>query len=106
MKNNLGFNAKLLLSFLAPVIVALFLTPVVSATDSGDVSVKVETGSGADGGYGYAEYRVTITNRSATRAHQVTLIIPGNSYSAYDISIREMIRTVEVAAGATMAVSL
>jgi hypothetical protein len=106
MKNNLGFNSKLRISFLAPVIIALFLTPVVSAADYGDISVRVETGSGADVGYGYAEYRVTITNRSAARAHQVTLIIPGHSYSAYDVAIREMTRAVDVAAGATVVVSL
>jgi len=106
MKNNLGFSSKLRLSFLAPVIIALFLTSVVSATDYGDVSVKVETVSGEGGEYGYAEYRATITNRSATRARQVTLIIPGDSYSAYDTAIREMARTVEVAAGATVTVSL
>jgi hypothetical protein len=106
MKNNLGFSSRLRLSFLAPFIIALFLTPVVSATDYGDVSVKVETVSGDFGGDGYVEYRATITNRSATRAHQVTLIIPGNSYSAYDTEIREMARTVEVAAYATVTVSL
>jgi hypothetical protein len=106
MKNNLGFSSKLRFSFLAPVIIALFLTPVVSATDYGDVSVKVETVSGDFGGDGYVEYRATITNRSATRAHQVTLIIPGHSYSAYDTAIREMARTVEVAAYATVTVSL
>ena len=106
MKNNLGFSSKLRLSFLAPVIIALFLTPVVSATDYGDVSVKIETVSGEFGGHGYAEYRATITNRSATRAHQVTLIIPGHSYSADDTAIREMARTVEVAAYATVTVSL
>ena len=106
MKNNLGFSSKLRLSFLAPVIIALFLTPVVSATDYGDISVKVETVSGDFGGRGYAEYRATITNRSATRTHQVTLIIPGDSYSAYDTAIREMARTVEVAAYATVTVSL
>ncbi|HKC87347.1 MAG TPA: hypothetical protein VKG02_15285 [Blastocatellia bacterium] len=106
MKNNLGLSSKSRLSFLAPVIIALFLTPVVSATDYGDVSVKVETVSGERGEYGYAEYRATITNRSATRARQVTLIIPGDSYSAYDAAIREMARTVEVAAGATVTVSL
>jgi hypothetical protein len=106
MKNNLGFSSKLRLSFLAPVIIALFLTPVVSATDYGDISVKVETVSGEFGGHGYAEYRATITNRSATQAHQVTLIIPGDSYSADDTAIREMARTVEVAAYATVTVSL
>jgi len=106
MKTNLGFSSKLRLSFLAPVIIALFLTPVVSATDYGDISVKVETVSGDFGGDGYAEYRATITNRSATRAHQVTLIIPGHSYSAYDTAIREVARTVEVAAYATVTVSL
>ncbi len=106
MKNNLGFSSKLRLSFLAPVIIALFLTPVVSAADYGDISVKVETVFGDFRGGGYAEYRATITNRSATRAHQVTLIIPGDSYSAYDTGIREMTRTVEVAASATVTVSL
>jgi len=106
MKTNLGFSSKLRLSFLAPVIIALFLTPVVSAADYGDISVKVESVSGNFGGDGYAEYRATITNRSATRAYQVTLIIPDNSYSAYDAAIREMSRTVEVAAYATVTVSL
>jgi len=109
MKKNLGFNSKLNLSFLtflAPVIVALLSTPVASATDYGDVSVNVETVSGGDAGYGYAEYRATITNRSNARRRQVTLIIPGYSYSTYDVAIREMSRTVEVAAGATVTVSL
>src|SRR5262245_46092851 len=106
MKNNLGLSSKLRLSFFAPLIIALFLTPVVSATDYGDVSVKVETVSDVGGVDGYAEYRATITNRSATRARQVTLIIPGDSYTTYDIAIREMSRTVEVAAGATVTVSL
>src|SRR5262245_47289934 len=109
MKKNLGFNSKLRLSFLtflAPVIVALLSAPVASATDYGDVSVNVETVSGADGGCGYAEYRATITNRSNARSHQVTLIIPGYSYSTFDAAIREMSRTVEVAAGATVTVSL
>src|SRR5262245_12167410 len=106
MKNNLGLISKLRLSFLAPLIIALFLPTVVSATDYGDVSVRVETVSGEGGVYGYAEYRVTITNRSATRARQATLIIPGDSYSAYDAAIREIARTVEVAAGATVTVSL
>src|SRR5262245_60775565 len=106
MKNNLGLSSKLRLSFLAPLVIALFLTTVVSATDYGDVSVRVETVSGEGGVYGYAEYRATIANRSATRARQVTLIIPGDSYSAYDTAIREMARTVEVAAGATVTVSL
>src|SRR5262245_66601934 len=93
MKNNLGFSSKLRLSFLAPVIIALFLTSVVSATDYGDVSVKVETVSGDGMGYGYTEYRATIANRSASRARQVTLIIPGYSYSAYDTAIREVARS-------------
>src|SRR5262245_7947412 len=106
MKNNLGFNSKLGLSFPASLIIALFLTTVVSATDYGDVSVKVETGSGADKGHGYAEYRATITNRSATQARQVTLIIPGYSNPSYDAAIREVTRTVQVAPGATVVVLL
>lgn len=99
-------HSKLRLRFLAPVIIALFLTPAVSANEYGDVSVKIETVSGDGGGKGYADYRATITNRSTARARQVTLIIPGYSSGAYDTAIREMTRTVEVAPGATVIVSL
>ncbi|MGH9834987.1 MAG: hypothetical protein ACRD9Y_18355, partial [Blastocatellia bacterium] len=106
MKNNLGVTRKLRLSFFVPFIIALSLTPVLAATDYGDLSVKVEIIPGNFGGEGYAEYRATITNRSATRSHQVTLIIPGERYGAYEASIRELTRTVEVAPGATVAVSL
>lgn len=104
MKINLG--VKLRLSFLAPLALALLLAPVFAATDYGDVSVKVEVVPGSVGGEGYAEYRATITNRSTARSHQVTLIIPDEWYAASDASIRELTRTVEVAAGATVTVSL
>lgn len=106
MNNNLGFNCKLRLSFLALFIIAVFLTPVLAVTDYGDISVKVETVFGGLGRDGYAEYRATITNRSTARSHQVTLIIPGLGDAGHEASIREMTRTVEVAPGATVTVSL
>ncbi len=106
MKNNLGINRKLRLSFFVPLIIMLSLTPVLAATDYGDISVKVEIVPGNFGGEGYVEYRATIANRSTARSHQVTLIIPDESYGGYEASIRELTRTVEVAAGATVTVSL
>jgi len=106
MKNNLSVNRKLHRLFFAPLILALLLAPALAATDYGDISVKVEVVPGDFGGEGYVEYRATIANRSTTRSHQVTLVIPGESYGAYEASIRELTRTVEVAAGATVTVSL
>jgi hypothetical protein len=106
MKNNLSVNRKLHRLFFAPLVLALLLTPALAATDYGDISVKVEIVPDNFGGEGYVEYRAMITNRSTTRSHQVTLIIPGEWYGASEASIRELTRTVEVAPGATVTVSL
>jgi hypothetical protein len=106
MKNIPSFDCKLRLSFFAFLIIALFATAVLAATDYGDISVKVEIVPGNFGGEGYVEYRATITNRSTARSHTVTLTIPSEGYVAFEASIRELTRTIEVAPGATVTVSL
>ncbi len=106
MKNNLGSNSKLRLSFLASFILLLFLTPVRAATEYGDILVRVGIVPGNYGGSGYVDYRVTVVNRSTAKSHRVTLIIPGDTYPAYDASIRELTRTIEVSPGAIVNVSL
>jgi hypothetical protein len=89
-------------------LIAMFLiiVPARAATDFVDLTVKAEVVSSGSSGHGYVEYRATVTNRSATRAHQVTLVIPGAPYFGRGNVIREITRTVEVAAASTVTVSL
>jgi hypothetical protein len=73
------------------------------ATDYDDVSVKVETVTEAHSPSGYDEYRVTITNRSLTKPHRVTVAMYGSSYLDNVIEAR---RSVEVASSSTATVSV
>ncbi len=69
----------------------------------GNIAVSVESPVGTEFSHGYAEFRITITNRSATKAHDVRLTIPGNTYSRETLTVT---RTVNVAANSTTQVSL
>jgi hypothetical protein len=56
--------------------------------------------------YGYIEYRITLTNKSTTDAHRVTLDIPRYKGSWYNHYLRSLRRTVEVGPSSSVTVSL
>jgi hypothetical protein len=92
-----------LLRFFAALLCALLTAASAYATDYDDVSVKVETVTEAHSPSGYDEYRVTITNRSLTKSHRVTVATYGSSYLD---TISEVRRAVEVAPSSTATVSV
>ncbi len=77
-----------------------------------DIRVTVSPHSTATGvGHGYVEYRVSVANRSATNAHDVTLIVPGvpsGTSAAYRNGPRigRVARTMVVEPGSTIITSL
>jgi hypothetical protein len=89
--------------FFAALLCALLTAAPAYATDYSDVSVKVETVTEAHSPTGYDEYRVTVTNRSLTKPHRVTVAMYGSSYLE-DVS--EARRSVEVAPSSTATVSV
>lgn len=76
-----------------------------------DIRVTVSPHSTATNvGHGYVEYHLSVANRSATNAHEVTLIVPGvpSGTSAYRNGPRigRVARTVVVEPGSTIITSL
>ena len=96
-----------LIVIVAVVLTVLLALPVSTAqADSrtyGDISVSVDPPLHGESGYGYASYRVVITNRSK-QPHRIRIQIPATSY-AYggQDHIARMTRTVEVEPGAATA---
>jgi len=84
----------------------LTTTPPPAAKQFGDINVKADALSSGGSMHGYLEYRVSLTNLSPTRSHQVTVSLPATSFSRRGHIIREIKRTVEVAASTTAVVSL
>jgi len=91
------------LRFFAALLCALLTAASAYATDYDDVSVKVETVTEAHSSSGYDEYRVTVTNRSLTKSHRVTVAMYGSSYLD---NVSEARRSVEVAPSSTATVSM
>jgi hypothetical protein len=91
------------LRFFAALLCALLTAASAYATDYDDVSVKVETVTAAHSSSGYDEYRVTVTNRSLTKSHRVTVAMYGSSYLD---NVSEARRSVEVAPSSTATVSM
>jgi hypothetical protein len=73
------------------------------ATDFDDISVKIESVTESRSSSGYDEYRVTISNRSLTKSHRVTVEIYGGAYRDFVGAIK---RSVDVAPNATVTVSI
>ena len=67
----------------------------------GDIGVSVDPVVGGSRSHGYVEYRVTVVNRGAQRAHSVRLTIPD-----YSRGIQEVSRTMAVAASSSVIVSV
>jgi len=88
----------------------MLLAAAAHAQTVGDVSVNVlplpSTGSGQSTTHGYMEVRVSLTNRSPVRSHQVTLTLPGDGRGGYGNSISAITRTVTLAPNANAVVSL
>ncbi|MDK1032324.1 MAG: hypothetical protein QGD94_09985, partial [Planctomycetia bacterium] len=69
----------------------------------GDLALSAEPAPAGQSTHGYAEYRISITNRSPKLAHKVTLAMPAE---AGDSQLKRVTRTVTVAPGSTVWVSL
>jgi len=75
------------------------------ATRFGDISVTAQSPPPDAGAHGYLEYRITVTNHSADRSHDVALLFPKDSYAHGDC-IRRITRSVKVGPASTARVSL
>ena len=89
---NIFFTAFLLLGI---------LLPSVEAKQYGEVLVEASSPPNVQRSHGYAEYRVSVSNRSARDRHQVTLTLPQQSYSGGTVT-----RTITVEPSSTAIVSL
>lgn len=94
------------ISFLVAVWMCCAVSDALAQTDFGDITVTPELHPSGDTSHGYAEYRIAISNRSPSTAHQVTLILPKETFSSSGGRIREITRSVVVAPSATVHVSL
>ncbi|HEX7010439.1 MAG TPA: hypothetical protein VF184_10680, partial [Phycisphaeraceae bacterium] len=72
----------------------------------GQLTIQAEAPPYASTNHGYAEYRVTLTNRSPDRGHSVTLTLPKENESWGDDHIRSITRHIEVPPASTVQVSL
>ncbi|MHC4707165.1 MAG: hypothetical protein ACYS8I_08780 [Planctomycetota bacterium] len=71
----------------------------------GDIVVSVESSPTQQSFHGYAEYRISVANNSAKRAHKVTLFLPHNSYG-HGEHIRRISRSVVVSPASAATVSI
>jgi hypothetical protein len=77
------------------------------ATEYGDVGVTLQSPSPGQSSHGYAEYRVSVVNRSAIRRHVVRLNLPDPRVAYGGIGeLAGISRTVVVEPGSTAQVSL
>lgn len=90
---------------LLSVLLLAALVPWAQATDYGDVVVTAESVTAGGNGNNYDEYRITISNRSATKSYQVALSLV-REVAAYGHGVRELRRTAEVAPAATISFPL
>ena len=100
------YSAPRVISFLVIVWICCTLSDTLAGTDFDDITVTSELGPKGTTYHGYAEYRIGISNRSPDKSHQVTLILPKNSYGHSGEYVREMTRSVVVGPSATVHVSL
>jgi len=93
--------------FLKPLLLlaASLAVPLHAAEQYGDISVEPHAIYTGNTYHGYAETRVTLENRSATKAHIVTLSNPNRSYNNGN-SIGRITRSVKLEPGAREIVSL
>ncbi len=91
-------------------LVVMWMCAIVSDTRAGtdfdDITVTPELQPSSNTFHGYAEYRIAVSNRSPDTAHQVTLILPKETFGVSGSRIREITRSVVVGPAATVHVSL
>ena len=75
------------------------------ATRFDDIAVTPLPVPSCESMHGYIDYRFAVENRSATQPHQVTINLPYASYRE-DTSLSDLSRSVVVAPGSTVTVSL
>ncbi len=92
---------------LTALLLCLLLTPPALAGSEtyGDVTVNLDPPPGDSSNYGYAVYRLTVTNRGPA-ARTVTVTLPASTYSSGGDSIRRLTRTLRVGPNSTAAADL
>ena len=85
---------------------AFFICTARAAVVFGDISVDPSAIYTGNTFHGYAEVRLTLENRSHSKAHVVTLIYPDHSYGNFGNSITRLSRTVKLAPEAREVVTL
>jgi hypothetical protein len=86
--------------------VLLAAVPASAAMIYGDITVNIEPEPKGASTHGYAEYQVSVTNRSAERSHRVRLSTPKGGGNPRHSNIREISRTVDIGPEATVRVPL
>ena len=105
-QSTMRYYALRVIFFLVVVWICCTVPDALARTDFGDITITPELQPRGTTFHGYVEYRIGISNRSPDKPHQVTLILPKNSYAYSGEHIREMTRSVVVGPSATVHVSL
>ncbi len=77
-----------------------------AAEEFGDISADANAIYTGNTFHGYAEIRVVLGNKSDLRAHDITLVYPGQTYGNYGNIIERLSRSVKLDAGAREVVDL
>ena len=100
------YSALRIISFLVAVWLCYTVSNTFAQTYFDDITITPELTPKGTTYRGYAEYRIGISNRSTDKPHQITLILPKNSYGHSGEYVREMTRSVVVGPSASVLVSL
>jgi len=92
--------------FLVVMWMCAIVSDTLAGTDFDDITVTPELQPSSNTFHGYAEYRIAVSNRSPDTTHQVTLILPKETFGVSGSRIREITRSVVVGPAATVHVSL
>jgi hypothetical protein len=110
IRRLLTAECRLPFSLLAAVVACLLAGPIVQRAAGdvfGDINVSAVAGPQVNNSsHGYAEHRFRVANRSTSRDHQVTLVMPAEAYGGGGYYVRSMSRSVTVRAGASAEVTL
>ena len=100
------YSAPHVISFFLAVWLCCNVSDALAQTDFDDITVTPELQPSGETFHGYAEYRIAVSNRSPDAAHQVTLILPKETFGVSGSRIREITRSVVVGPTVTIHVSL
>ena len=102
----MGYTAPRVIFILVIVWLSCIISNAFTQQDFDDITVTPELQPSGNTFHGYAEYRIAVSNRSPDTAHQVTLILPKETFAVSGSRIREITRSVVVGPAATVHVSL